>query len=106
MCDTAGGDHHCCGCNAEAKPAEAKPAEVPPRRLWLTGSVQSSPGLSGFYRTARTEPMGERLRMLLNGALVLAPALGKPPDQKGGRTLSFHSEPQKASGCNASSYHA
>ena len=60
---------------------------VPPRRLWLTGSVQSSPGLSGFYRTARTEPMGERLRMLLNGAPVLAPASGRPQSQKGGRLV-------------------
>ena len=57
------------------------------RRLWLTGSVQSSPGLSGFYRTARTEPMGERLRMLLSGDATVAPASGRRQDQKGGRPV-------------------
>lgn len=67
-----------------AAAAEVKPAEkVPERRLWLTGSVESSPGVLGLFRTARTEPMGERLRVLYNGDAKLTPARGKPQDQKG-----------------------
>ena len=43
---------------------EAAPAE--PRRLWLHASLASSPGAYGFYRTARTEPLGDNLRLLLD----------------------------------------
>lgn len=64
--------------------AEGKPAEkVPERRLWLTGSMESSPGVCGLYRTARTEPMGDRLRLLYKGDPRLSSAWGKPQDQQG-----------------------
>ena len=63
--------------------AEAKPVEVPARRLWLTGSVESSPGALGLYRTARTEPMGERLRLLYSADYKFVPACGRPQDPKG-----------------------
>ena len=59
------------------KEEEAKPKEkVPERRLWLYGSVQASPGTLGLYRTARTEPMGERLRLLYDGSWVLGGLTG------------------------------
>ncbi len=64
--------------------AEGKPAEkVPERRLWLTGSMESSPGVCGLYRTARTEPMGDCLRLLFKGDARLSSAWGKPQDQQG-----------------------
>ena len=64
--------------------AEGKPAEkVPERRLWLTGSMESSPGVCGLYRTARTEPMGDRLRLVYKGDARLSSAWGKPQDQQG-----------------------
>lgn len=48
-----------------ATPEEsADEAEVVEKRLWLYGTLQSSPGLIGLFRTARTEPLGERLRMI------------------------------------------
>lgn len=49
-------------------PAPAAPADAPaePRRLWLHASLASSPGAYGFYRTARTEPLGDALRLLLD----------------------------------------
>ncbi|KAK9904717.1 hypothetical protein WJX75_001194 [Coccomyxa subellipsoidea] len=60
---------------------EAKPKEkVPERRLWLYGSVAASAGTCGLYRTARTEPMGERLRLLFNGDPVLTPVRGNKQD--------------------------
>ena len=66
--------------------AEAKPAEkVPERRLWLTGSTESSPGVCGLYRTARTEPMGDRLRLLYHGDTRLSESWGKSQDQQGTR---------------------
>ena len=55
---------------AEAEPAgspKEAPAAEPPadeKRLVLYGRTQASPGLSGLFRTARTEPMGERLRLV------------------------------------------
>ncbi len=52
---------------AEAAPAEAVPARAPAlRRLWLTGSLGASPGAFGFFRTAHAEPLGDRLRLLLD----------------------------------------
>jgi hypothetical protein len=52
---------------AEAAPAEAAPARAPAlRRLWLTGSLGASPGAFGFFRTAHAEPLGDRLRLLLD----------------------------------------
>lgn len=77
-------------CIAEAKPAE----KVPERRLWLTGSVESSPGVCGLYRTARTEPMGDRLRLLYTGDTRLMPGRGKPQDQIG--TLAISPWPSRA----------
>lgn len=63
---------------------EAKPKEkVPERRLWLYGSVAASAGTCGLYRTARTEPMGERLRLLFNGDPVLTPVRGNKQDPAG-----------------------
>ena len=44
-----------------APAAEAPAAE---KRLVLYGRTQASPGLTGFFRTARTEPLGERLRLV------------------------------------------
>ena len=67
------------GLRAEDKPAE----KVPERRLWLTGSVESSPGVCGLYRTARTEPMGDRLRLVYKGDAQLSSAWGMPQDQTG-----------------------
>ena len=53
------------GIEPPAPPAAADaPAE--PRRLWLHASLASSPGAYGFYRTARTEPLGDALRLLLD----------------------------------------
>ena len=70
--------------------AEAKPAEkVPERRLWLTGSMESSPGVCGLYRTARTEPMGDRLRLLYKGDCRLS--WGKPQDQEGALAQALRS---------------
>ena len=52
---------------AEVAPAEAVPARAPAlRRLWLTGSLGASPGAFGFFRTAHAEPLGDRLRLLLD----------------------------------------
>ncbi len=56
---------------------------MPERRLWLYGSVAASPGTSGLYRTARTEPMGERLRLLFNGDPVLTHVRGNKQDPAG-----------------------
>jgi hypothetical protein len=56
---------------------------VPERRLWLYGSVAASAGTCGLYRTARTEPMGERLRLLFNGDPVLTPVRGNKQDPAG-----------------------
>ena len=41
---------------------EAEPNQE--KRLVLYGRTQASPGVTGFFRTARTEPMGERLRLV------------------------------------------
>ena len=49
------------GSTEEASAAEAPAAE---KRLVLYGRTQASPGLTGLFRTARTEPMGERLRLV------------------------------------------
>lgn len=63
---------------------EAQPKEkVPERRLWLHGSMAASPGTCGLYRTARTEPMGERLRLLFNGEPIINPAHGNKHDPAG-----------------------
>ncbi len=43
------------------------PSAAPPaaeKRLVLYGRTQASPGLTGFFRTARTEPLGERVRLV------------------------------------------
>ena len=67
-------------------PAEAlaKPKEkVPERRLWLTGSIQSSPGLIGLFNTACVEPLGDRLRLLFCGDPNLQSAQGVPDNPKG-----------------------
>ena len=71
-------------CSTAKKKEEAKPKDkVPERRLWLHGSVQASPGTMGLYRTARTEPMGERLRLLYNGSWVLGGLTGNKHDMAG-----------------------
>ena len=49
--------------DAAPEPAPAKPAQ---RRLWLSGSLARSPGAFGFFRTAHAEPLGDRLRLLLD----------------------------------------
>ncbi|CAL8464659.1 g4194 [Coccomyxa elongata] len=66
---------------ADSEGGEAQPKEkVPERRLWLYGSMAASPGTCGLYRTARTEPMGERLRLLFNGEPIINPAHGNKHD--------------------------
>ncbi len=52
----------CAGTPERAAVAAGEP-EVE-QRLWLYGTVQAAPGLVGLFRTARTEPLGERLRMI------------------------------------------
>jgi len=54
------------GCTRAGTPERAVVASEPEveQRLWLYGTVQAAPGLVGLFRTARTEPMGERLRMI------------------------------------------
>jgi len=74
----------------EAAEAEALvPAAAAPRRLWLHGSLASSPGAFGFFRTAKGEPLGDNLRLLLNydppGAVP--PVTGVPQPLSGARTL-------------------
>ena len=59
--DVAGVKEGSNGLPEEAPAAEAPAAE---KRLVLYGRTQASPGLTGFFRTARTEPMGERLRLV------------------------------------------
>ena len=62
----------------------AKPKEkVPERRLWLTGSLQSSPGLIGLFNTASVEPLGDRLRLLFRGDPDLQSAQGVPDNPAG-----------------------
>lgn len=51
------------GADGTAEAVAAKPAQ---RRLWLTGSLGASPGAFGFFRTAHAEPLGDRLRLLLD----------------------------------------
>ena len=49
--------------DAAPEPVQAKPAQ---RRLWLRSSLARSPGAFGFFRTAHAEPLGDRLRLLLD----------------------------------------
>lgn len=56
---------------------------MPERRLWIYGSAAATPGTCGLYRTARTEPMGERLRLLFNGDPLVAPVRGQNQDPAG-----------------------
>jgi len=57
----------CPGCTCAGTPERAVVAAGEPeveQRLWLYGTVQAAPGMVGLFRTARTEPLGERLRMI------------------------------------------
>lgn len=60
-------------------PAEAAP-QLEPRRLWLHGSLASSPGALGFFVTACREPQGSNLRLLLDYDLpgAVPPVTGVP----------------------------
>ena len=66
--------------------AEAAPEKAEARRLWLHASLASSPGAFGFFRTARAEPLGDNLRLLLNYDLpgTVPPATGVPQQLLGG----------------------
>ena len=54
------------GGSPEEAPAAAAAAGAPAaeKRMVLYGRTQASPGLTGLFRTARTEPLGERLRLV------------------------------------------
>ena len=70
---------------AEGAPAEGAPARPAPRRLWLHASLASSPGALGFFCSARTEPLGDNLRLLLNYDTPgsVPPASGVPQPLRG-----------------------
>ena len=79
--------------DAAPEPVQAKPAQ---RRLWLCGSLARSPGAFGFFRTAHAEPLGDRLRLLLDYNLpdgvppiegVEAATAGAPPRLAGAQLL-------------------
>jgi len=65
------------------------PAAAAPRRLWLHGSLASSPGAFGFFRTAKGEPLGDNLRLLLNydPPGTVPPVTGVPQPLSGARPL-------------------
>ena len=52
------------GSPEEAPTVAAAEAPAAEKRLVLYGRTQASPGLTGLFRTARTEPLGERLRLV------------------------------------------
>lgn len=74
--------------DAAPEPAPAKPAQ---RRLWLSGSLARSPGAFGFFRTAHAEPLGDRLRLLLDYNLPdgIPPIDGAEPSTAGATQRLF-----------------
>lgn len=53
------------------------------RRLWVYGSVSSAPGTAAFFRTAKTEPLGDRVRLIFKADPVIGPAAGLPETPQG-----------------------
>lgn len=90
--------------DAAPEPAPAKPAQ---RRLWLSGSLARSPGAFGFFRTAHAEPLGDRLRLLLDYNLPdgIPPIEGAEPATAGVSRRSNGAQPQRSGEWCLSSTH-
>ena len=83
-----------------AEDEEKLPEPPNDRRLWLYGSTETSPGAPGLFKTARTEPLGERLRLLYQANKSLAPSTGLPADLAGRWTQLLKSQLQRILCCH------